>query len=336
MTSISDIPKKMRAVAISKNGGPDVLELVTTDVPEIKDNEVLVRVRAAGVNRPDVFQRQGNYPPPPGASPLPGLEVAGTVVKIGRAVSQWKEGDKVTALIAGGGYAEYAAVASDNILPLPDGFDFIEAAALPETFFTVWSNVFDRGHLKAGEFFLVHGGTSGIGTTAIQLAKVFGAKVIATAGSQKKCAVCRKLGADLAINYHSEDFVAKAFEFSNKHGVDVILDMVGGEYTNRNYKLAAADGRIVQIANLSGNLATVNLNYIFVKRLIHTGSTLRARDTNFKAAIAEKLKQKVWPLLAAKKVFPVIDKIFPLAEAAKAHERMESGAHIGKIILKID
>lgn len=328
--------KTMRAIAIAGKGGPDVLKLVETDIPQIKDNEVLVRVYAAGVNRPDVFQRQGSYPPPAGASSLPGLEIAGEIAKRGKAVKNCQDGDKVTALIAGGGYAEYAAVAADNILPIPEGYDFIKAAALPETFFTVWSNVFDRGHLKAGEFFLVHGGTSGIGTTAIQLAKAFGAKVIATAGTDEKCAACRKLGADLAINYRSEDFVAKAFEFTNKHGVDVILDMVGGDYTNRNYKLAATEGRIVQIANLSGSMATVNLNYIFVKRLVHTGSTLRARDTRFKAAIAARLREKVWPLLEADKVHPVIDRIFPLEEAAKAHERMESSAHIGKIMLKID
>lgn len=328
--------KIMRAIAIAGKGGPDVLKLVETDIPQIKDNEVLVRVYAAGVNRPDVFQRQGSYPPPAGASSLPGLEIAGEIAKRGKAVKNCQDGDKVTALIAGGGYAEYAAVAADNILPIPEGYDFIKAAALPETFFTVWSNVFDRGHLKAGEFFLVHGGTSGIGTTAIQLAKAFGAKVIATAGTDEKCAACRKLGADLAINYRSEDFVAKAFEFTNKHGVDVILDMVGGDYTNRNYKLAATEGRIVQIANLSGSMATVNLNYIFVKRLVHAGSTLRARDTRFKAAIAARLREKVWPLLEADKVHPVIDRIFPLEEAAKAHERMESSAHIGKIMLKID
>lgn len=328
--------KTMRAIAIAGKGGPEVLKLTETDIPEIKDDEVLIKVHAAGVNRPDVFQRQGSYPPPPGASPLPGLEIAGEIVTLGGKVKEWKVGDRVTALIAGGGYAEYAAVAADNALPIPEGYDFIKAAALPETFFTVWSNVFDRAHLKAGEFFLVHGGTSGIGTTAIQLAKAFGAKVIATAGSDEKCEACRKLGADLAINYRNEDFVAKANEFTNKHGVDVILDMVGGDYTNRNYKLAAADGRIVQIANLSGSMATVNLNYIFVKRLVHTGSTLRARNTKFKAAIAAQLKEKVWPLLAADEIHPVIDRIFPLEEAAKAHERMEASAHIGKIMLKID
>lgn len=328
--------KTMRAIAIADKGGPDVLKLIETNIPQIKDNEVLVRVFAAGVNRPDVFQRQGSYPPPVGASPLPGLEISGEIAKLGKAVKNWQEGDKVTALIAGGGYAEYAAVAADNVLPIPEGYDFIKAAALPETFFTVWSNVFDRAHLKAGEFFLVHGGTSGIGTIAIQLAKAFGAKVIATAGSDEKCDACRKLGADLAINYRSEDFVTKAFEFTNKHGVDVILDMVGGDYTNRNFKLAAPDGRIVQIASLSGSMATVNLNYIFVKRLVHTGSTLRPRDTQFKAAIADQLREKVWPLLEADKVCPVIDRIFPLEEAAKAHELMESSAHIGKIMLKID
>lgn len=339
MTSILDktsIPEKMRAIAITDKGGPEVLKLIETDVPPVRKSEVLVRAYAAGVNRPDVVQRQGGYPPPPGASPLPGLEIAGEVVKLGEAVSDVKKGDKVTALIAGGGYAQYAVVAADNVLPIPDGYDFIKAAALPETFFTVWSNVFDRAHLQSDEVFLVHGGTSGIGTTAIQLAKAFGAKVIATAGTRDKCDACLKLGADLAINYHEQDFVVEALAFTNKQGVDVILDMVGGDYTNKNYKIAAPDGRIVQIAYLGGHMATVNLNYILVKRLIHTGSTLRARDTKFKAAIAEKLRQKVWPLLAEKKIEPVIDKIFSLEDAAKAHERMESGAHIGKIILKID
>lgn len=339
MTSISDkinVPKKMRAIAITEKGGPEVLKLIEADVPQVSESEVLVRVYAAGVNRPDVAQRQGSYPPPPGASPLPGLEIAGEIVRLGAAVTHLEKGDKVTALIAGGGYAEYAVVAASNVLPIPEGFDFIKAAALPETFFTVWSNVFDRAHLQSGEVFLVHGGTSGIGTTAIQLAKAFGAKVIATAGTGDKCEACVKLGADLAINYHEQDFVAEALNFTNKQGVNVILDMVGGEYTNKNYKIAAPDGRIVQIAYLGGHMATVNLNYILVKRLIHTGSTLRARDTKFKAAIAEKLREKVWPLLAAKKIGPVIDKIFPLEEAAKAHERMESGAHIGKIVLKID
>ena len=328
--------KTMRAIEIAGKGGPEVLKLVEVNVPDIKDNEILVRVHAAGVNRPDVFQRMGSYPPPEGASPLPGLEIAGEIVELGVAVKQWKIGDKVTALIAGGGYAEYAAVAADNVLPVPEGYDFIKAAALPETFFTVWSNVFDRAHLKSGEVFLVHGGTSGIGTTAIQLAKAFGAKVLATAGTAEKCEACLKLGADLAINYRTEDFVSKAQEFTNKKGVNVILDMVGGDYVNKNYKIAAPDGRIVQIANLSGSMATVNLNYIFVKRLIHTGSTLRARDTVFKAAIAAQLKEKVWPLLETGKIQPVIDKVFPLEEAAKAHERMESSAHIGKIILEID
>ena len=330
------IPNKMQAIAIEGTGSPEVLKLIETKVPSISENEILIRVHAAGVNRPDVAQRQGIYPPPPGASPLPGLEVAGEIVKLGKRVNQFKIGDKVTALIAGGGYAQYAAVAADNALPIPTGFDFIQAAALPETFFTVWSNVFDRGSLKTGEIFLVHGGTSGIGTTAIQLAKAFGAKVIATAGSTEKCVACVKLGADLAINYKEKDFVEEVKAFTGKRGVDVILDMIGGDYTNKNYKIAAVDGRIVQIAFLNGHISTVNLNYILVKRLIHTGSTLRARDTEFKSAIAKKLYEKVWPLLEQKKIAPVIDKVFPLTDVIDAHKLMESSNHIGKIMLKID
>lgn len=329
------IAEKMRAIAIDGAGGPDVLKLIETDVPAETDNDILIRVHAAGVNRPDVAQRQGSYPPPPGASPLPGLEVAGEVVKVGKSVSRFKLGDHVTALIAGGGYAEYAVVASDNALPIPQGYDFIRAAALPETFFTVWSNVFDRGQLKAGETFLVHGGTSGIGTTAIQLAKAFGATVIATAGTTEKCDACTKLGADLAINYREQDFVEEVKKFSAKKGVDVILDMVGGDYTNKNYKIAAYDGRIVQIAFLKDHNATIGLNYIMVKRLTHTGSTLRIRDTAFKAAIAKALYEKVWPLLEEGRVAPVMDQVFTLEQASKAHERMESSQHIGKIVLKI-
>lgn len=329
------IAEKMRAIAIDGAGGPDVLKLIETDVPAVTDNDILIRVHAAGVNRPDVAQRQGSYPPPPGASPLPGLEVAGEVVKVGKSVSRFKLGDHVTALIAGGGYAEYAVVASDNALPIPQGYDFIRAAALPETFFTVWSNVFDRGQLKAGETFLVHGGTSGIGTTSIQLAKAFGATVIATAGTKEKCDACTKLGADLAINYREQDFVEEVKKFSGKKGVDVILDMVGGDYTNKNYKIAAYDGRIVQIAFLKDRNATIGLNYIMVKRLTHTGSTLRIRDTAFKAAIAKALYEKVWPLLEEGRVAPVMDQVFTLEQASKAHERMESSQHIGKIVLKI-
>lgn len=333
---MTTVPNKMKAIAIEGAGGPDVLKLIETKVPDISDNEILVRVHAAGVNRPDIMQRQGIYPPPPGASPLPGLDVSGKIVRVGKAVTRFKEGDNVTALVTGGGYAQYTAVTADTALPLPEGFDFIKAAALPETFFTVWSNVFDRGALKKSETLLVHGGTSGIGTTAIQLAKAFGAKVITTAGSSEKCNACLQLGADLAINYHEKDFVEEVKAFTDGKGADVILDMIGGDYTNKNYKAAAYDGRIVQLAFINGNVATINLNYILVKRLIHTGSTLRARDTQFKASIAAELYKKVWPLLAKGVVKPIIDQIFPLEEVQKAHERMESSQHIGKIMLEVN
>ncbi|EJF91761.1 NAD(P)H-quinone oxidoreductase [Bartonella tamiae] len=329
------IPKMMRAISIRGAGGPEVLKQVHMPVPSIKDDEILIQIHAAGVNRPDVAQRQGTYPPPPDASPLPGLEVAGKVVNIGKNVSRFHCGDHVTALVAGGGYAEYVSVASSNALPVPKGFNFIQAAALPETFFTVWSNVFDRGKLQSGDVFLVHGGTSGIGTTAIQLAKAFGAKVIATAGSKQKCDACLKLGADLAINYRERDFVEDIQNYTDKKGVNVILDMVGGDYAEKNYKIAANDAHIVQIAVLNGAKANVNLGYLMVKRLIHTGSTLRIRDTAFKADIAKSLYQKVWPLLEEGKITPIIDQVFSLNDVEKAHERMETSKHIGKIILKI-
>lgn len=326
----------MRAISITRPGGPEVLVAGEREKPAPKPTEILVRVRAAGVNRPDVLQRMGVYPPPAGASDIPGLEIAGEVVGLGAEVTRYKPGDLVCALVPGGGYAEFCTVDETNALPVPGSLTIAEAAALPETFFTVWHNVFQRGGLKAGETFLVHGGTSGIGTTAIQLAKAFGARVFATAGSEEKCAAMRALGADLAINYREEDFVAVVREATGGAGVDVILDMVGGDYTNRNYKIAAVDGRIVQIAYLNGQKVEVDLQLLMVKRLVHTGSTLRARDIAFKAGIAAELRQKVWPLLGERAVLPVMDSIFPLEQAAAAHERIEDGSHIGKIVFDVD
>jgi putative PIG3 family NAD(P)H quinone oxidoreductase len=329
------IPAKMTAIAITQPGGPLVLKPERRDVPEPAPGQILIKVRAAGVNRPDVLQRKGAYPPPPGASDLPGLEVAGEVAALGEGAARWRVGDQVCALTPGGGYAEYVAVHGTNALPLPVGFTFTEAAALPETFFTVWHNVFERGALKEGERFLVHGGTSGIGTTAIQLAKAFGAYVVTTAGSADKCEACLKLGADRAINYREEDFVSVVKEATGGKGVDVILDMVGGDYIDRNYTAAAVDGRIVQIAFLGGPKATADFSKLMVKRLVHTGSTLRPRPVEFKGEVAAALEQKVWPLLATRQVAPVMDMIFPLKEAWRAHERMEEGQHIGKIVLDV-
>lgn len=332
---MADLPSQMTAIEISAPGGPHMLRPVQRSVPEPGEGEVLVRVRAAGVNRPDVLQRLGQYAPPPGASDIPGLEIAGDIVAVGSGVKRFKTGDQVVALLAGGGYAEYAAVHETNALPLPSGYGYIEAAAIPETFFTVWHNVFERGGLKKGETFLVHGGSSGIGTTAIQLAKAFGATVIATAGSKEKCDACLKLGADRAVNYRDEDFVEVVKEVTNGRGADVILDMVGGDYVDRNYKAAAEDGRIVQIAFLNGAKATANFALLMTKRLTHTGSTLRPRPVDFKAGIARELEAKVWPLLAQRRVAPVMDMIFSLKDAWRAHERMEEGRHIGKIVLDI-
>lgn len=332
---MADLPSQMTAIEISAPGGPHMLRPVQRSVPEPGEGEILVRVRAAGVNRPDVLQRLGQYAPPPGASDIPGLEIAGDIVAVGSGVKRFKSGDQVVALLAGGGYAEYAAVHETNALPLPSGYGYIEAAAIPETFFTVWHNVFERGGLKKGETFLVHGGSSGIGTTAIQLAKAFGATVIATAGSKEKCEACLKLGADRAVNYRDEDFVEVVKEVTNGRGADVILDMVGGDYVGRNYKAAAEDGRIVQIAFLNGAKATANFALLMTKRLTHTGSTLRPRPVDFKAGIARELEAKVWPLLAQRRVAPVMDMIFSLKDAWRAHERMEEGRHIGKIVLDI-
>ncbi len=332
---MAELPSQMTAIEISEPGDANVLRSVHRSVPEPKAGEVLVRVRAAGVNRPDVLQRQGSYAPPPGASDIPGLEIAGDIVAIGEGVKRYRIGDQVVALLAGGGYAEYATVHETTALPLPSGYGYIEAAAIPETFFTVWHNVFERGGLKEGESLLIHGGSSGIGTTAIQLAKAFGASVIVTAGSQAKCDACLKLGADRAINYRDEDFVAVVKEMTGGKGADVILDMVGGDYVDRNYKAAAEDGRIVQIAFLNGAKATANFAILMTKRLTHTGSTLRSRSVEFKAGIARELEAKVWPLLAQRQVAPVMDMIFPLKDAWRAHDRMEGSQHIGKIVLDV-
>ena len=331
-----DIPTVMTAIEITTPGGPRVLKPAERAVPEPKPGELLVRVRSAGVNRPDVLQRQGHYPPPPGASDIPGLEIAGDVVTVGEGVTRFRIGERVTALVAGGGYAQYCTVSETNALPIPAGYGFIEAAAIPETYFTVWHNVFERGALQSGESFLVHGGSSGIGTTAIQLAKAFGATVMTTAGSDDKCEACIKLGADHAINYRNEDFVEAVKKATGGTGVNLILDMVGGDYIGRNYDAAAFDGRIVQIAFLNGPKATTDITKLMVKRLQHTGSTLRARTVEFKAGIARELELKVWPLLAERRVAPVIDMVYPLHEAWRAHERMEDGQHIGKIVLDVN
>jgi putative PIG3 family NAD(P)H quinone oxidoreductase len=329
------IPNQMTAIAISEPGGPHVLQMTALDVPQPKSGEILIKVVAAGINRPDILQRTGAYPPPPGASPLPGLEVSGEVVAIGVDTSRFRLGDKVCALVAGGGYAQYCTVHETNALPVPLSLTMTEAAAIPETFFTVWHNVFERGALKDGETLLIHGGTSGIGTTAIQLASKLGAYVIATAGSDEKCEACLKLGADRAINYRTQDYVKQVKEITDNKGADVILDMVGGDYISRNYDAAAFDGRIVQIAFLLGAKAEADFSKLMMKRLTHTGSTLRARTVEFKAHLAKELEAKVWPLLNQRIVVPVIDRIFPLKEAWRAHERMEEGDHIGKIVLDV-
>jgi len=324
----------MTAIEIREPGGPDVLVPASRPVPEPGPGEVLIRVAAAGVNRPDVLQRTGGYPPPPGASDIPGLEIAGEVVAVGEAAEGRAPGDMVMALVAGGGYAEYCTAPAAQCLPIPKGLDTIQAAAMPETFFTVWSNVFDRGRLASGETFLVHGGSSGIGTTAIQMARAFGARVFATAGSAEKCAACVELGAERAINYRDEDFVAVLRDATDGAGADVILDMVGGSYIARNIKALAPDGRLCQIAFLGGSKAEVDFTPMMLKRLTLTGSTLRPRPVAFKAAIARSLAEKVWPLVEKGQIKPIVHKIFPLAEAAAAHRLMESSAHIGKIVLK--
>ena len=329
------LPATMTAIEIREPGGPEVLVPGTRPLPEPSAGEVLVRVAAAGVNRPDVLQRQGNYAPPPGASDIPGLEIAGTVVALGPEVSELALGDRVTALVTGGGYAEYCAAPVPQCLPIPKGLSAVEAAGMPETFFTVWTNVFDRGRLQAGEAFLVHGGSSGIGTTAIQLAKAFGARVFATAGSAEKCRACEALGAERAVNYREEDFVEAVKAATEGAGVNVILDMVGGDYIQRNISALAPDGRLCTIAFLGGSKAEVDFLPMMLKRITISGSTLRARSVEFKGAIARNLKAKVWPLVEAGRVKPVVHATFPLAEAAGAHALMESSNHIGKIALTL-
>ncbi len=325
----------MKTIVIREPGGPEVLTLTDLPAPEPRAHEVLIKVAAAGVNRPDVLQRMGLYPPPPGASNIPGLEVAGEVAALGDGVSQWRIGDRVTALTAGGGYAEYALAHEGSCISGPKGLGMAEAACIPETFMTVWHNVFERGALKAGECFLVHGGSSGIGSTAIQLAAHFGARVFATAGSDEKCAYCESLGAERAINYKTQAFAKEIKEATCGRGVDVILDMVGGTYVQDDIALAAEDGRIVQIAFLKGARVQLDLMPLMLKRLTLTGSTLRPRTPAFKARLAQELREKAWPLIESGSVRIVIDKAFPLAEAASAHRRMESNAHMGKIVLEV-
>ena len=325
----------MLAIEVAEPGGPDVLTSTDRPTPSPGSGEVLIEVAAAGVNRPDVMQREGKYPPPPGASDIPGLEVAGTVVALGEDVTEWRIGDEVCALVPGGGYAEYCTAAASVCLPVPTGVDVVAAAGMPETFFTVWTNVFERGGLKAGERLLVHGGTSGIGTTAIQMAVAFGARVFATAGSTEKCAACEQLGAERAINYRTEDFTDVIANLTNGAGVDVVLDMVGGEYTPRNISILATDGRLVQIALLGGATTTINLIPVMQRRLTVTGSTLRPRSVAEKAAIARAMRQRVWPLVEQGRIRPVVHGTFPIRQAAEAHRVLDAGAHIGKLILLV-
>ena len=329
------LPDSMRAVEISAPGGPEVLQATRRATPRPAPGEVLIEVFAAGINRPDVLQRQGVYPPPADASDLPGLEVAGRIAAVADGVTGWGIGDAVCALANGGGYAEYCVVPAGQCLPVPQGLDFVQAASLPETCFTVWTNVFDRGALKPGETFLVQGGTSGIGVTAIQMVHAFGNRVFATAGSDEKCAACRELGAEAAINYRTGDFVEVVKKATAGRGVDVVLDMVGGDYVPRELKALASDGRLVLIAFLGGAKATVNLADIMMRRLVLTGSTLRARSAAVKADIARSLREKVWPLIEAGKMRPVVHAVFPLDRASDGHALMESGAHVGKIVLTV-
>ncbi|MDB5395778.1 MAG: NAD(P)H-quinone oxidoreductase [Rhodospirillales bacterium] len=329
------ISPTMTVIEISEPGAPEVLKPAERPTPRPAAGEILIRVEAAGINRPDLLQRQGNYPPPPGASDIPGLEVAGTVAALGAGVTGWTVGDAVCALLAGGGYAEYAAVPAVQCLPVPTGLSMVEAAALPETLFTCWTNLVDGGHLGAGQTVLIHGGSSGIGTTGIQLAKLLGARVFTTAGSPEKCAACRGLGADLAINYKVEDFVKAVKDASGGRGVDVVLDMVGGDYVRRNIETLAPGGRHVSIASLGGTEATFPIFRVMQKRLVLTGSTLRARSPAEKGAIADSLYRTVWPAIAAGRLRPLIHATFPFAQAAYAHRALEAGDHIGKIVLTI-
>jgi NADPH2:quinone reductase len=331
---MAELPTNMTAIGIKAAGGPDMLVGEERPVPVPCDGEILVRVAAAGVNRPDVMQRMGVYPPPPGAPDIPGLEIAGEIVALGPNVKRWKIGDRVMALVVGGGYADYCVASESHALPV-SGLSMVEAAAVPETFFTVWHNTFERGGLKSGETLLIHGGSSGIGTAAIQLARAFGARVITTAGSEEKCEACRRLGADVAINYKTEDFVAATKAATGEKGAEVIVDMVGGDYIARNYEAAAVEGRIVQIAFQGSPKATIDFRRIMLKRLHHTGSTLRSRSVADKGAIARAVEKNVLPFIVAGKVKPVIYKTFPLNSAGAAHALMETSTHIGKIVLTI-
>ena len=329
------LPGEMTVVEIAAPGGPEHLKSAVRPVPKPGPDEVLVRVEAAGVNRPDVMQRQGRYPPPPGASDLPGMEIAGEVVALGPNVSGVSLGDKVTSLLPGGGYAGYAIAAAPLLMPIPKGLSMVEAAAIPETFMTVWTNLFERGRCKAGDIVLIHGGTSGIGTTAIQLAKVWGARVFATAGSDAKARACEALGAERGIDYKTEDFVEVLRAATKGYGVDITLDMVAGSYVQRNLDIAAVEGRVVTISLLGGSRAEINVGMILTKRLTLTGSTLRSRTVAQKAAVADAMRHNVWPLIESGKVRPVIFKTFPLAEASEAHRLMETSNHIGKIVLTV-
>ena len=332
---MSELPTSMNAIEIAAPGGPQVLRLVRRPVPRPDGHEVLVRVRAAGVNRPDVLQRRGAYPPPPGASDIPGLELAGEVVQAGAEVTEWAAGDRVCALVAGGGYAEYALAPAVQCLPVPQGLSLEQAAVLPETVFTVYYNVWERSRLRPGEWLLVHGGSSGIGTTAIVLAKAFGAHVVVTAGSDEKCAACRCLGADAAINYKREDFVTATLAATQGRGADVILDMVGGDYLARDMAAAAPEGRIAVIATQGGRKAEIDLAQLMGKRLTIGGSTLRPQTVERKGALAAALRRTIWPLIESKALRIPVHASFALAEAAQAHALMESGAHIGKIVLRV-
>jgi NADPH2:quinone reductase len=329
------LPARMTAISIRAPGGPEMLVPGDRPAPVPGPGEILVRVAAAGVNRPDVRQRQGTYPPPKGATDIPGLEIAGEVAALGPEVRRWKVGDKVCALVVGGGYAQYCLAYEPHALPVPAALSMVEAAAIPETFFTCWQNMFMRADVRDGDWVLVHGGTSGIGTTAIMLAKAFGAKVVTTAGSAEKCAAAKKLGADVAVNYKTEDFVAMTKEATGGKGANLIVDIVGGDYVDRNYDCAAEQGTIAQVSFTGGPKATANFARLMQKRLTHTGSTLRPRTIGEKAAIARGIEERVWPLVAAGRIKPVIDSTFPLAKAGEAHARMESSQHIGKIVLTL-
>lgn len=330
------LPDTMTAIVIKAPGGPEMLVAEQRPLPQPGDGEILVKVHAAGVNRPDIMQRLGQYPPPPEApADIPGLEVAGVVAALGRGASKFQVGDAVCALLPGGGYAEFAKVHETNALPAPKGFAMREAAAVPETFFTIWPSIMERGRLSVGDTILIHGGTSGIGTSAIQLARVAGARVITTSGSEEKCAACRELGADVAINYKTEDFVEVVKRVTGGAGANVILDMVGGDYVNRNYEAAAVEARIVQIAVQRGARAEVDVRRLMMKRLWHTGSTLRPQSVAFKARIATTIHEKVWPALETRTITPVIGSTYPLARAVDAHLRMDAGDHIGRIVLTV-